>query len=188
MLRILPHSGQGPLPGIEVNLTEVAAFCVVSLGVKVDVCSLPERESTPGLSFCSASTFTRASFLNFGSRLTCACVSAQSFDLDRLRLIPDFFFLSPLGLCFIMAKTILSGTAENSDMFRVSLIVRLKTRLLAVLHKLRAYNCSRPMHRYISVSSKPLLHTSLPRRRGRSFAAAAVWPATRAYSFQKGGS
>ena len=96
------------------NLTEVTALCVFSLGVKVDGCGLPERESTPGLVFCSASTFTRTSFLNFGSPLTSACVSAQSFDFDGLRLIPDFFFLSARGLCVIMANTILSETPENS--------------------------------------------------------------------------
>ena len=115
MLSILPQTGQRPLPGIKVKLAEVAAICNVSLGVGVDVCILPERASSPGLSFSSASTFTRTSFFNFGSALTCACVSAQSFDFDQLLLITDFLFLSPLGLSFIMAKTILSETAENSS-------------------------------------------------------------------------
>ena len=108
------QTGQRPLPGIKANLTVVAAFCVFSLGIKVDASGLPERESTPGCVFCSASTFTLTSFSNFSSPLTFACVSAQSFDFDRLRLIPDVFFVSAHGLRSIMAKTILSETAENS--------------------------------------------------------------------------
>ena len=122
-LSFLPHSGQGPLPGIGGTLRGVPASRAVAHSNDGDVCSLAGSESNSTGDACSAFTRTLTSFSNFIASLTFAGVSALTSEFARRRFIVSVFLLPAGGhfarSCFtdpaIMANTMSTATAPRAE-------------------------------------------------------------------------